>query len=146
MMMPGTDRVMHAELRIGDSVLYMNDEMPGGSLRAPSGDHAATSSLALYVADADALFGRAVKAGASVVMPVADMFWGDRMGVVTDPHGHSWMIASRTRDVSREEMMRGAEDFARQMSQSAASTRPSDARSGQGVPSAGEPPQAGLSS
>lgn len=141
MMMPGTDRVMHAEVRIGDSVLYMNDEMPGGGLRAPSREHAATSSLALYVPDADALFERAVKAGASVIMPMADMFWGDRMGVVTDPHGHSWMIASRTRHLSLEQMRQGAEDFARQMREAPGPMRTAEASASPGVPSAGEPPQ-----
>ncbi len=122
MMMPGTERVMHAEMRIGDSVVYLNDGMPGGAMRAPGPDHAATASLALYVKDADGLFDRAVKAGASATMPVADMFWGDRMGVVTDPFGHSWMIMTHTRDLTASEMRRGAEDFARQMSQGSGAT------------------------
>jgi PhnB protein len=117
MRMPSPDGkyIWHAELRIGDSVFYLNDEMPGSTTHAPSREHPATASLALYVEDADALFQRAVGAGAASVMPVQEMFWGDRMGVVTDPYGHSWMIMTHTRDLTEEEIRRGGEEFARRM-------------------------------
>ena len=117
MRMPSPDGkyIWHAELRIGDSIFYLNDEMPGSTTHAPSREHPATASLALYVEDADALFQRAVGAGATSVMPVQEMFWGDRMGVVTDPFGHSWMVMTHTRDLTQEEIRRGGEEFARRM-------------------------------
>lgn len=117
MRMPSPDgkRIWHAELRIGDSLFYLSDEMPNSTTHAPSREHPATASLALYVEDADALFQRAVGAGATTVMPVQEMFWGDRMGVVTDPFGHSWMVMTHTRDLSEDEIRRGGEEFARRM-------------------------------
>ncbi len=117
MRMPSPDGryIWHAELRIGDSVFYLGDEMPGSATHAPTREHPATASLALYVEDADVLFQRATSAGAATVMPVQEMFWGDRMGVVTDPFGHSWMIMTHTRDLTEEEIRRGGEEFARRM-------------------------------
>jgi uncharacterized glyoxalase superfamily protein PhnB len=118
MRMPGPDGkgIWHAELRIGDSVFYMNDETPGMSVcRAPNAQNIATASLQVYVTDADASFKRAVDAGAKVAMPMADMFWGDRTGMVTDPYGHSWMISTHVKDLSPEEMKKGAEEAAKQM-------------------------------
>jgi len=144
MMVPGTEQVMHAEMRIGNSVIYVNDAM-GGGMRPPGPEHAPTASLALYVENADALFDRAVKAGASVAMPMADMFWGDRAGVVTDPFGHSWMIMTHTRDLTAEEINRGAEEFVRQMSQGAGTgMKTVEAGATHGAPGAEEPPQAGV--
>src|SRR5512145_1315809 len=75
----------HAELRIGDSVIFANDESPMNPVKAPSEARPATSTLHLYVKDCDAAIARAVEAGAKVAMPAADMFWGDRMGGVVDP-------------------------------------------------------------
>ena len=115
MLSPDGRYIWHAELRIGDSLFYLNDEMPGSTTHAPSPEHPATTSLALHVENADALFQRATGAGAKTAMPVQDMFWGDRMGVVTDPYGHSWMIMTHTRDLTEEEIRRGGEEFARRM-------------------------------
>ena len=72
-------------------------------------------SLYVYVADADAAFKQAIDAGATVVMPVADMFWGDRAGSLKDPFGYSWMIATHTRDLTNEQIRKGAEAFFAQM-------------------------------
>ena len=107
MRMPGPDgKVMHAELRIGDSVLFVADEYPGMSV-APSASAPNTGSyLFLYVENVDSVFNGAVSAGARVVMPVTDMFWGDRYGKITDPFGHQWGIATHVEDVTPEEMER----------------------------------------
>src|SRR5580700_6888825 len=102
---PG-DKVMHASLKIGDSILMLNDEFPefGGQL----GPSATGSSVALhvYLDDVDTAVQRAVSAGATVKMPVMDQFWGDRYGVVIDPFGHRWSLATHTRDMSRRKCNR----------------------------------------
>src|SRR6185369_11745834 len=94
--------ILHAEVRIGDSILMLNDEMEGQS--APKGPSPVT--LSLYVTDADAMFASATKAGAQPVMPLANMPWGDRYGVVVDPYGHSWAIATHIEDVPAEELQK----------------------------------------
>ncbi len=111
MRMPAPDGkgIWHAELRIGDSVIYLNDEMPMSTVRAPGPSQPATCSMVIYVADCDALFRRAIDAGATQQMPLADMFWGDRMGTVTDPFGVTWMIATHLKDLSEKELARAAE-------------------------------------
>jgi PhnB protein len=103
-------KVLHASLRIGDSILMLNDEFPemGGSL-GPSTPGGSGVALHIYLENVDAAFNRAVSAGASVKMPLMDMFWGDRYGVVMDPFGHKWSLATHTRDMSPEEMEREQE-------------------------------------
>jgi PhnB protein len=110
-------KIMHAELKIGDSHLYMNDVMPG--YKGPQGFGGSPASLWLYVDDSDALFNRAVGAGAKVQMPLADQFWGDRAGCVADPAGYSWWIATRKEDFTPAEMRQRAEEFFKQMAQTA---------------------------
>jgi PhnB protein len=97
-------KLMHAMLRIGDSTIMLVDEMPECGALGPAALKGTSVTLHLYVKDADAAFAQAVAAGASVKMPLADMFWGDRYGVLTDPFGHQWSIATHVRDVGREEM------------------------------------------
>lgn len=102
---PGPDgqmKVGHAELRIGDSKLYLADESPEHGCLGPSGSSPVT--IHLCVTDADATFARAVEAGAKAVMPPADMFWGDRYGKLTDPFGHDWSISEHLEDVTPEQM------------------------------------------
>jgi PhnB protein len=99
--------VMHAELRIGDSILMVSEEMPAMGLRSPSGD-GSSSSLLLYTPDVDAVHARAVAVGATEVSPVADDFSGHRSGTVLCPYGHRWTIATRIEDVSDEEIERRA--------------------------------------
>jgi PhnB protein len=115
---PG-DKVMHASLKIGDSILMLNDEFPefGGQL----GPSATGSSVALhvYLDDVDTGFQRAVSAGATVKMPLMDQFWGDRYGVVIDPFGHRWSLATHTRDMSPEEMQQEQEEAFAKMPKSA---------------------------
>jgi PhnB protein len=110
-------KVAHAELRIGDSVIVVSDEFPGMSA-APAPTRTPSVYFYLYVTDADAVFKGAVAAGCRVDMPLTDMFWGDRYGKVTDPFGHSWGIATRTEDVTPEEMERRGAEFMAKAAQS----------------------------
>jgi PhnB protein len=102
---PGPDGQMklgHAELQIGDSRLFLADEFAESGSLAPSGSSPVV--LHLYVTDADAVFSRAVEAGATVAMPLADMFWGDRYGKLVDPFGHHWSIAEHLEDLTPDQM------------------------------------------
>jgi PhnB protein len=103
--MNGPDgKIGHAELEIGDSVLMVADPNPGSSSRPPKELGGTTGGLLLYVEDVDAVVLRATEAGAVLTMPVEDMFWGDRFGMVTDPFGHAWQIATHKEDLSEEEI------------------------------------------
>ncbi len=102
-------KIGHAALKIGDSIIMLSDEMPGGSCRSPKALGGTTVTLYLYVKDVDQLFSQAVAAGAKVVMPVEDMFWGDRFGSVTDPFGHSWELATHKEDLTLEEVQKRAQ-------------------------------------
>jgi uncharacterized glyoxalase superfamily protein PhnB len=105
--MPGPGgSVMHAEVRIGDSMLMLSDEFPDWGQLGPVSRGGATSSIMLYVEDCDAAFRRAVEAGCTATMPPTDEFWGDRFAKVTDPFGHQWALATHVEDVSPEEMAR----------------------------------------
>jgi len=119
MRVPGPDgkSVMHAELKIGDSIVMVSEEQPGFGCRAPASAGGPTSALYLYVPDVDAAFKRAVNAGARVTMPVTDMFWGDRFGQVEDPSGHRWGLATHTEDVPPDEMARRQREFFTKMGQ-----------------------------
>ena len=112
-------KVMHAALKIGDSMLMLNDEFPeyGGAMAPATGGSAVT--LHIYLENVDAAFERAVSAGASVKMPVMDMFWGDRYGKVQDPFGHNWSLATHIRDMSPEEIQLEQEKAFSQMPKSA---------------------------
>jgi PhnB protein len=119
MRMPAPDgkSIWHAELKIGDSVLYVNDEMPGMGRRAPSAAQPVPVMLWLYVPDTDAAYRRAMDAGAKSMMEPADMFWGDRCAGVADPFGYLWSFATRVKDLTPEEMKKAGDAFARQMQQ-----------------------------
>jgi len=97
-------KVMHAEIKIGDSVIMMADEFPDFGALSPESVGGSSMGLHIYVTDVDGAFARAVKAGAKVEMPVMDQFWGDRYGLVVDPYGHKWSIATTLRTVSPEEI------------------------------------------
>ncbi len=108
MRLAGDDgKIMHAEIRIGDSIIMMGDEFPDWGYKAPLPNHV-SGSLNLYVPDADKAFARAIEAGCTVAMPLMDAFWGDRYGKVIDPFGHTWGIATHVEDVSPEECARRA--------------------------------------
>jgi PhnB protein len=101
-------KIMHAELEIGNSRFYANDVMMGKGPKEHGGSPAA---FWLYVPNCDALFRQATDAGAQVNMPLEDQFWGDRAGVVRDPEGFSWWIATRKEDLTPEEMKQRSEAF-----------------------------------
>jgi len=118
--MKGPDgKIMHAELRIGDSVVMLADEQPQFGALSPQSTGGAGMGLHIYVEDVDSAFDRAVKAGAKVEMPVGDMFWGDRYGKLADPFGHKWSIATHKADLSSEEMERGMMAMMKEMPKSA---------------------------
>jgi PhnB protein len=119
--MKGPDgKVMHAELKIGDSVIMLADEYPAFGSVSPQAIGGSATGLHIYVEDVDTAFDRAIKAGAVVEAPVADMFWGDRYGKLRDPFGHKWSIATHKADLSAEEMERGMEEaMAKMMPKSA---------------------------
>jgi len=103
--LPGPDgKLMHALIRIGDSAVMLVDEMPQWGALGPKALKGSPVTIHLYVENADATFERAVKAGAKVLMPMADQFWGDRYGKLEDPFGHHWSIGTHVRDVGMEEM------------------------------------------
>jgi len=109
-------KILHAEVRIGDSPIMLNDAMMGG--KGPKAIGGSPASLWIYVEDCDALFNRAVAAGAQVVGGpmgrMADQFWGDRCGTFTDPQGYSWTIATHKEDLSRQEMEQRQEAWMKQ--------------------------------
>jgi PhnB protein len=110
--MPGPDgKLMHAEIRIGDSIVMLGDESPEMGSPSPQTLNGSPVGLMLYVKDVDAVFARAVAAGAKPVMPPADMFWGDRFGSVTDPFGHRWSIATHKADLTPKQMKKGMDEW-----------------------------------
>jgi PhnB protein len=103
--MDGPDgKIGHAELQIGDSVLMLADPNPRSNYTPPKELSGTSAGLLLYVEDVDAVVSKATGAGATLTMPVEDMFWGDRFGQVTDPFGHAWQIATHKEDLTEEEM------------------------------------------
>jgi PhnB protein len=107
---PDGTSIMHSELLLGDSRFFVVDEFPD-SMASPASLGGTSVTLHLYVRDVDALFNRAVEAGAAVLMPVADQFWGDRYGILRDPFGHRWSIASRIEDLSPKKLQDRAKDW-----------------------------------
>jgi PhnB protein len=99
----------HAELQIGDSRLMLSDAFPQSTTRPPKELGGTTASVFMYVEDVDAVVKGAVDAGATITMEVADQFWGDRFGAITDPFGHVWSLATHVEDVPPEEMAERAE-------------------------------------
>ena len=103
--MPGPDgKLMHASVRIGDSTVMLVDEFPQWGAVGPNALKGSPVTIHLQVEDADALFKRAVDAGATVKHAIEDAFWGDRYGVLSDPFGHAWSIATHQRDLTPEEI------------------------------------------
>ncbi len=101
--------VIHSELLLGDSRFFVNDEFPGHGVFAPRGEHGTGVTFHLYVPDVAAFYARAVAAGAEVIFPLADCFWGDRYCILKDPFGHRWSVASRIEDLSPSEIHARAE-------------------------------------
>jgi PhnB protein len=112
-------KITHAELKIGDSMIMLADEMPGNNAKSPQSLSGTTVGIFLYTDDVDHVFRQAVSAGAKVEMPLDDMFWGDRYGKVSDPFGHSWSLATHKEDVAPEEMKKRAKEAMAKMGQHA---------------------------
>lgn len=103
--MPGPDgRLMHAMIKIGDSPVMLADEFREWGGTGPKSLGGTPVTIHLQVPNADEVYERALRAGAEIKMPIADMFWGDRYGTVIDPFGHSWSIATHIKDMTREEL------------------------------------------
>ena len=102
----GPGVIGHAEIKIGDSHVMLSDEFPDRGVVSPQTLGGSTSHLMIYCDDCDALFARAVAAGAKALRPIENQFYGDRSGQVTDPFGHRWSISTHIEDVSEEEMKR----------------------------------------
>jgi PhnB protein len=110
---PDGKRLMHAEIRVGKSLVFLVDDFPEyceGKSETPTALKGTPVTLHHYVPDCDAAIKRAQDAGATVLMPAVDMFWGDRYGVVKDPYGHKWSFGSHVKDLTREEMMAGMKE------------------------------------
>ena len=114
--MPGPvgKEIMHAELRIGNSIIMMGDESPQHACKSAETAGGSPVSFYLYLENADEAFKTALEAGAEARMPVEDMFWGDRAGTVQEPFGYTWMLATHIKDLTPEEIQQGAEaEFAK---------------------------------
>ncbi|MEZ6243836.1 MAG: VOC family protein [Phycisphaerales bacterium] len=108
---PGSDKLMHAQIKIGGSLIYLCDDFPefcGGKERNPGALGGTPVTIHQYVRDTDAVVKRASDAGAKVTMPPADMFWGDRYATVQDPYGHAWSFATHIKDMTPAEMEKAA--------------------------------------
>jgi len=115
-------KIGHAELKIGDSIVMLADEMPGSGSRSPQSLGGSTVNIFLYVKDVDAAFRQAINAGAKAETQPADMFWGDRYGKLSDPFGHSWSLATHKEDVAPDELQRRAKAAVPAMAQTARTT------------------------
>lgn len=100
-------KLMHGQIRIGDSAVMLMEENHAWGCFSPKSLPATPVTIHMYVTDVDAMYARAIKEGATVKMEPADMFWGDRYGVLTDPYGHSWSIATHKQDLTPEQMAEG---------------------------------------
>lgn len=110
--MPGPDgKIIHAEFRIGNSVMMLGDEMPDMGAKSPLSLGGSPVSFFIYLENVDEAWQRAINAGAKQVMPLADMFWGDRAGCVDDPFGHHWWLAQHVADLTPEEIKKGQDEF-----------------------------------
>jgi uncharacterized glyoxalase superfamily protein PhnB len=106
---PDGKGVMHAEVQIGTSIIMMGEESPDCPSKSAETTGSTPISFYIYVENVDEAFKKAVEAGSKIQMPVEDMFWGDRMGTVPDPFGYSWSLASHTKDLTPEEIQKGAQ-------------------------------------
>lgn len=112
---PGPDgSIMHATMKLGDSLFFLNDEVHGRS-KSPATLGGTPVTINLYVPDCDRTFRQAISAGGKETMPLEDQFWGDRYGMITDPYGHLWAIATRKEDLTPQEMAQRGQEFFQRM-------------------------------
>lgn len=112
-------KISHAEIKIGDSHVFLSDEFPGMNA-APTPGTKNACGVFVYLENVDGAFNRAVAGGATVDMPLENQFWGDRYGKITDPFGHNWALAQHVEDVAPEEMKRRAQEWQAKMAKAAA--------------------------
>ena len=118
--MPGPDgKLMHGEFRIGDSMLMIGEEMPAYGAKSPLTLGGSPVNIFLYLKDVDRTFAQAVSAGCTVTMPLADQFWGDRYGKLSDPYGHSWSLATHKEDLTAKQLAARQEAFFSQQAKAA---------------------------
>jgi PhnB protein len=115
---PDGKSILNAEVKIGNSMILLSDEFPHGGCRSPKSIGGSAVTLHIYTEDVDKVFNQAVNAGATIVMPVMDMFWGDRYGQLQDPFGHIWSIATHKQDLSQEEIQNAGESVLKEMTAS----------------------------
>jgi PhnB protein len=126
MRMPGPGgKIMHAELQIGDSKVFLMDAMPGSGVEPPSPERPSPVSVMLYVPDVDSTWKKALAAGAKETMGgLMDQFWGDRAGMLADPFGYHWFVGTHVKDMSQDEMRRAGEEWMRQMQSGGGTAHP----------------------
>ena len=112
---PDGKTIMHAEIKIGDSIIMLNDEFPQMNCLSPQSVGGPSSAIYLYVENSDSIFNNAVSAGAKVRMPMMNAFWGDRFGMLEDPYGHIWTVATRIIDLSPEEIKKAGTETSKSM-------------------------------
>lgn len=112
---PDGKSIIHAEIKIGNSIIMLNDEMPQINCNSPQSLGGTGSSIFLYVNNADATFNKAISAGAKLLMPLMDAFWGDRFGSIQDPFGHVWSIATHKKDMTPDEIKKAGQEAFRNM-------------------------------
>lgn len=110
-----TNKVMHAEMKVGDSIIMLCDEFPEMGCKSPASLGGSPISIFLYVEDVDKAFKQATDAGCSVTMPLADMFWGDRYGRLKDPFGHEWAMGTHKEDLTPEEIKKRGKEAMKEM-------------------------------
>jgi uncharacterized glyoxalase superfamily protein PhnB len=110
-------KVAHAELKIGDSIIFLNDDWPQSTAKSPKTLGGTTGGIQIYVEDCDSWYERAISAGATSMCKPTDMFWGDRWSGVVDPFGHVWSISTRQENLSEQEIARRQGEFFKQMEQ-----------------------------
>jgi len=104
-------KIMHAAIKIGDSIVMLNDEMPEHGVRGPKAVGGTSSSLFIYGENVDAAWKRAIDAGGKQIQPLADQFWGDRGGCFEDPFGHRWWLNQHMKDLTPEQLRKAADEF-----------------------------------
>ena len=115
--LPMGDKVGHAELKIGDTQIMLNDEFPEGDNLGPKARGGTPVGFIIYTEDVDSAFRKAIDAGGTEAKPVENQFWGDRMGTLTDPFGHKWSVATHVEDVAPEDLQRRLQEFSAKQKQ-----------------------------
>jgi len=115
--LPMGDKIGHAELKIGDTQIMLNDEFPERDNLGPKARGGSPVGLIIYTEDVDSAFRQAIDAGGTETMPVENQFWGDRMGGLTDPFGHKWSIATHVEEVAPEDLQRRLQEFSAKQKQ-----------------------------